>query len=214
MTVASVPATRVDAALAQLCRGGLVILADAWHDRGDLIAAAELTTADTVNDMTLHGRGFVAVAMTPRRARELSLERLPVRDDRDRAACDRALPMVSVEARDGVTTGISAPDRARTIAAVTASDAEPADLVSPGHVFPVICSEGGLLEHYGRVDAAVDAVRMAGLAPVAALGDVLDAEGELATCEDLEALARRLALPAVTITELVDARFDEQWGGW
>jgi 3,4-dihydroxy 2-butanone 4-phosphate synthase/GTP cyclohydrolase II len=214
MTVASVPATRVDAALAQLRRGGLVILADARHDRGDLIAAAELTTADTVNDMCLHGRGFVSVAVTPGRAVELSLERLPVRGDDDRAACDRALPMVSVEARDGVTTGISAPDRARTIAAVAASDAEPADLVSPGHVFPVTCAEGGLLERYGRVDAAVDAVRMAGLAPVATVCDILDAEGELASRDDLEALARRLDLPAVTITELVEARFDQQWGGW
>jgi 3,4-dihydroxy 2-butanone 4-phosphate synthase / GTP cyclohydrolase II len=214
MTAVSVPATHVDAALAQLRRGGLVVLADVRRDRGDLIAAAERTTADTVNEMSLHGRGIVAVAVTPGRARELSLEQLPVRGALGRAACDRVLPMVSVEAREGVTTGISAPDRARTLTAVAASDAEPADFVSPGHVFPVTCAEGGLLERYSRVDAAVDAVRMAGLAPVATVCDILDADGELATRDDLEALARRLELPVVTITELVDARFDEQWGGW
>jgi 3,4-dihydroxy 2-butanone 4-phosphate synthase / GTP cyclohydrolase II len=212
--LASAPATRVGAALAQLRGGGLVILHDAQRDRGDLIAAAERTTAETVNEMAVHGRGFVAVAMTPQRADDLGLERLPVRGDALHGRCDRVLPMVSIEGRWGVTTGISAADRARTITTVAASDSAPSDLVSPGHVFPLTSSEGGLLERYSRVDAAVDAVRLAGLTPVSTVCDVLDEDGELAGGADLYALAERLELPMVTVGELVEARFDEQWGGW
>jgi 3,4-dihydroxy-2-butanone 4-phosphate synthase len=107
---------------------------DGRHDCGDLVAAAELTSAATVNAMGLHGRGFVAVAVTPGRARKLGLEWLPARNQRPRAHADRALPMVSIEARHGVSTGISASDRAKTITTVAAPASVPSDLVSPGHV--------------------------------------------------------------------------------
>jgi 3,4-dihydroxy 2-butanone 4-phosphate synthase/GTP cyclohydrolase II len=214
MTVASGPTSRVEAVLAQLLGGGLAIVYDARHDCGDLIAAAERTTAQTVNEMALHGRGLVAVAMTPPRARELAFELLPVRRDGRRSHRDRVPPMVSIEARYGVSSGISASDRARTIATVATRATGACELVSPGHVFPFTSSEGGLLERYSRVDAAVDAVRMAGPTPVAALCDVLDEDGELADGEGLQALAEALDLPIVSIGELVEARFDAQWGGW
>ncbi len=119
--------------------------------------------------------------------------------------------MVSVEARSGVSTGISAGDRARTISILAESASRARDLVTPGHVFPLLAAAGGLHEGCGRLEAAVDSVRLAGLEPAAALCDVLDDHGELASGSGLLALATRLEIPFVAIDELVEARCERAW---
>jgi 3,4-dihydroxy 2-butanone 4-phosphate synthase / GTP cyclohydrolase II len=199
-------------AITALREGGLVILHDSRLDQGDLIAAAPLTTATTVTGMVRYGGGLVSVALTPRRAAELDLRPLTIRRRiGGRELCERTPTLVSVEARFGVSTGISAADRARTIATVSALCARPTDLVRPGHVFPLVAAEGGLLERYGRLEAAVDVVRLAGLEPVAAICDVLDSDGDLANATYLRRLAESLDLPLVDIADLLDARVDDQW---
>jgi 3,4-dihydroxy 2-butanone 4-phosphate synthase / GTP cyclohydrolase II len=200
-------------AITTLREGGLVILHDSRLDQGDLIAAASLTTAATVAVMARHGGGLVSVAVVPRRAAELDLRPLAMRRRiGGRELCERTPTLVSVEARFGVSTGISAADRARTITTVSTVGAQPTELVRPGHVFPLVAAEGGLLERYGRLEAAVDAVRLAGLEPVAAICDVLDDHGDLANAQHLLRLAASLDLPLLDIADLVDARIDDEWG--
>jgi 3,4-dihydroxy 2-butanone 4-phosphate synthase / GTP cyclohydrolase II len=162
--------------------------------------------------MVRHGGGLLSVALPARRAADLQLQPLPVRRAAGaRALCERTPALVTVEARLGVSTGISAADRAKTIATLAGPAAQPRDLVSPGHVFPLVASDGGLLEHYGRLEAAVDAVRLAGLEPVATICDVLDSAGNLAGCRSLRRLRAHLGLPLVTIADLVDSRIAEEW---
>lgn len=205
------PERTVERAVQQLADGGLVVLYDDQHDQGDLIAAALLTTAEIVTVMVHRGGGLVAVALTPDRARKLSLQSLAVKRDDGRRAAGRTPTMVSVEARHGVSTGISSADRAHTIALLAEPRSAPHDLVSPGHVFPLVASDGGLLERPGRVEAAVDAVRLAGLAPAASVCDVLDDRGDLASRDELLTLAGSLGIPFITISQLSDARADELW---
>lgn len=199
------------AALSELRGGRVVALYDARNERADLIAAAALTRAETVALMAREARGLVAVALTPERCRRLGLREM-VSDAVPSTRDDRALPLVSIEARQGVKTGISAADRARTI--VTAAlDAEgPGDLVSPGHVFPVAAAPGGLLERYGRIEAAADAVRLAGLRPAAAICDVLNEDGDLAGLDEVIELSQRVGLARVAIGDLADARLELEWG--
>jgi 3,4-dihydroxy 2-butanone 4-phosphate synthase/GTP cyclohydrolase II len=201
----------VERAVKHLATGGLVVLYDDHRDQGDLIAAAQLTTAATVTLMVHRGGGLVAVALTPDQSRELGLQSLPMKRDGGRRACERTPTMVSVEARHGVSTGISSADRARTIKLLAEPARAPRSLVSPGHVFPLVACEGGLLERPGRLEAAVDAVRLAGLAPAATMCDVLDDRGDLAPGDQLLALANGLGIPFITISKLSDARADELW---
>ncbi len=197
-------------AIEQLRKGGLVVLHDDQRDQGDLLAAAQSTTAQIVTIMVQRGGGLVSVAVTPERARDLNLQPMPVKREAGRAAGERTPSMVSVEARVGVSTGISSADRARTISAL-AKESTAADLVSPGHVFPLVAAAGGVLERPGRLEAAVDAVRLAGLDPAATLCDVLDEDGDLATGAELWNLALDLRVPLVRISDLVETRFDELW---
>ncbi len=186
------------------------MLHDHQRDQGDLMAAAQLTTSEVVTVMVLRGGGLVSVALTPERANDLNLQPMAVKRDGGRKAGGRTPSMVSVEARVGVSTGISSADRARTISTL-AADSTAADLVSPGHVFPLVAAGGGVLERPGRLEAAVDAVRLAGLAPAAAVCDVLNEDGDLATGRELWDLALDLRVPLLTISDLAEARFDELW---
>ncbi|MBV9817908.1 MAG: 3,4-dihydroxy-2-butanone-4-phosphate synthase [Solirubrobacterales bacterium] len=198
-------------ALGQLRDGGLVALYDDERDEGDLIAAARLTTPAIVNTMVRRAGGLVSVALTPERAGQLALQTLPVRRSGGRRLCERTPTMVSVEARRGVSTGISAADRARTIS-ILAEPANRADeLVSPGHVFPLLAAAGGLHERCGRLEAAVDVMRLAGLEPAAAMCDVLDREGELANGTELLAAAEQLQIPLVAISQIAQTRREEAW---
>lgn len=150
---ASVAAERsVDRAVQLRC-SGTGVLYDDQRDQGDLLAAAELTTAHTVNTTVQNGGGLVAVALIAGRIRELGLKQLPIRREGSRRAGGRTPLMVRVEARTGVSTGMSAEDRACTIPLLADPASACSDLVSPGHVLPLAAAEGGLLERFGQLDA-------------------------------------------------------------
>jgi 3,4-dihydroxy-2-butanone 4-phosphate synthase len=207
------PDTTAAFAVDRLCAGGLVILHDDERDQGDLIAWAGATTPAVVNVMARMARGLVSVVLTPERVRDLGLRSLPARHSEDRPAGERVPTMASVEARHGVSTGISAADRARTIAVLASGDAAPEDLVSPGHVFPLVAAAGGLMERSGRLEAALDALRLGHLDPAATICDVLNANGDLARADELVVLAAELDVPLVTVSALREMRLEEVWGG-
>ncbi len=201
----------VGRAVQRLRDGEMAVLYDDQRDQGDLLTAAELTTAQTVTTMVQRGGGLVAVALTAGRIRDLGLSQIPLKREGGRRACERTPLIVSVEARAGVSTGISAEDRARTIWTLADPASARSDLVSPGHVFPLAAAHGGLLERYGRLEAATEAVRLAGLEPAATLCDVLDDDGDLATGAGLRSLALDLGIPFLSIGDLADSLSDELW---
>ncbi len=192
---------RIRAAIDALRAGRMVIMTDdeGRENEGDLVAAAQYATADTINFMVTHGRGLVCLALEPARVEQLGLPMM-VRDNR---APRTTAFTVSIEAATGVETGISAHDRARTIQAAIAPGAGPADLVSPGHVFPLRAVPGGVLERDGHTEGSIDLLRLAGLQPAAVICEVMSADGSMARMAELEEFGRRHDLPIVTIAELV-----------
>ena len=174
----------VEEAGAILRAGGMVLVVDdeLRENEGDLVAAGENVTADTVNFMATEGRGLICAPMIADRLHALGLERMVPPDERDRY---RTAFTVSVDARDGTTTGISAPDRARTIRALAAEDSTPASFIRPGHIFPLQAVEGGVLRRTGHTEAAVDLMKIAGLRPVAVICEVMKPDGEMARLPDL-----------------------------
>jgi len=196
--------SNLDEVLAEARQGrAFLIVADAQAGTSGLIAApARSTTPDQVNFMVRHGRGLVCLAITRERARGL---KLPLQEERGRPA--EAIPFtVSIEAREGVTTGISAQDRAHTIRVAVDGASGPSDLVSPGHIFPVLASDGGVLVRAGFPEAAVDLCTAAGLDPSAAICQVLDEDGEPASTETLARLAQDHDLRILSIADLIPFR--------
>lgn len=204
----------IEAGLAAIARGDMVVLIDDHGERreqgasveGDLVIAGQHVTADVVNFMATHARGLVCVAMPPERVEQLGLALMPRRN----SAARRSWFTVSVEAREGVSTGISAADRARTIEVLADEDATADDLVSPGHVFPLRAWKGGSLARAGDAEAAVDLARMAGCRPVAALCQILNADGSAAGAAELERFAADHGLEAVRISDLVRSRMERE----
>jgi 3,4-dihydroxy 2-butanone 4-phosphate synthase/GTP cyclohydrolase II len=197
-------------ALEHLKRGGLIILVDDEdrENEGDLVCAAEFATAEAVNFMATHGRGLICLPM----AGEL-IDRfnLPPMTGNNRARRTTAFT-VSIEARDGITTGISAFDRARTIAAAINPNAEPTDIVSPGHIFPLRSVEGGVLRRTGHTEGAVDLMRMAGLRPAAVICEIMAEDGTMMRRPALEKFSRQHGLPILTIEEILRyRRRNENW---
>ena len=195
---------RVQAALAALRAGRMVVVIDDDHREaeGDLVVAAEHVTADHINFMLEHGRGLICVPMAPERCEALHLP-LMVDPPRDPMATPFT---VSVDARDGVTTGISAQDRARTIRLLADPATGPADLVRPGHVFPLKARPWGVLERRGHTEAAVDLMRLAGLQPVAAICEILGRDGRAARAGELAGWARRHGLVVVRVGDIAAYR--------
>ena len=194
----------VAAALADLAAGRMVLLCDD-RDRGgegDLLLAAEFATADAVNFMAKEARGVVCLALAPERADELGLD--PI-SPRGRSALGDA-SLVSIEAKDGVTTGISAADRARTIRVAVDPEAGAEDLVRPGHVFPLRAEAGGVLERPGRIESAVELAAGADLVAAGVLCQVLRDDGRTASGADLEEFAERHGLNVVTVSAVVEHR--------
>jgi 3,4-dihydroxy 2-butanone 4-phosphate synthase/GTP cyclohydrolase II len=193
----------VPEALAELRAGRMLVVADDEHagSTGGLTIAAEHATAEAVNLMATHGRGLVSLALTPERCVALGLPPMA------REASPHGPEFtVSIEAREGVSTGISAADRARTIRVAVDPEAGPTDLVRPGHMFPVRTRPGGVLERRARAEAAVDLARLAGLRPAGVTCEVLDDDGALATVPALRALCAAHGLKMVSVAALAEHR--------
>lgn len=184
--------------------GRMVILVDAEdrENEGDLVIPAQMATPDAVNFMARHGRGLICLALTKSRAQELRLESM-VRDNRTRR---ETAFTVSIEAREGITTGISAKDRARTIATAIDPTKGVADIVSPGHVFPLVARDGGVLVRAGHTEASIDLARIAGLYPAAVICEIMNDDGTMARMPDLVAFAQRHALKIGAIDALIAYR--------
>ena len=180
----------------------ILIDAEDRENEGDVVIPAQMATPEQVNFMAKHARGLVCLAITPDRARQL---RLPPMAAENRAQHSTAFT-VSIEAREGVTTGISAHDRARTIAVAIDQTKGPDDIVTPGHIFPLVAREGGVLVRAGHTEAAVDISRMAGLNPAGVICEVMNDDGSMARLPDLVAFAQLHGLKVGTIADLIAYR--------
>jgi 3,4-dihydroxy 2-butanone 4-phosphate synthase / GTP cyclohydrolase II len=190
--------------LEDLRNGRMIILVDAEdrENEGDLVIPAQMATPDAINFMAKHGRGLICLSLTQQRAAQLRLEYMA----RQNEARNRTAFTVSIEAREGIATGISAHDRARTIATAIDPTKDHKDIVSPGHVFPLIAREGGVLVRAGHTEASVDLARMAGLFPAGVICEIMNDDGTMARMPDLVAFAQRHGLKIGTIEDLIGYR--------
>jgi 3,4-dihydroxy 2-butanone 4-phosphate synthase/GTP cyclohydrolase II len=190
--------------IAELKAGRMVVLVDEEdrENEGDLVMAAEFATSETINFMARYGRGLICLTLTEARCRSLDL---PLMVARNRSPLGTNFT-VSIEAAEGVTTGISAADRARTVQAAIRPDANPQDLVQPGHIFPLMAQEGGVLVRAGHTEAGCDLARLAGLMPAAVICEILKDDGEMARLPDLVEFAAQHGLKIGTITDLIQYR--------
>lgn len=200
------PLDSVPAAVRDIAAGRLVIVADDEdrENEGDLVCAAEKITPGLVNFMTKFGRGLICVSMTAERADALEL---PLMTERGTDPQGTAFT-VSVDAhrRFGVTTGISAHDRAKTVQVLADPESTPGDLRRPGHIFPLRARRGGVLRRVGQTEAAVDLARLAGLAPTGVICEILNEDGTMARRDELEVMAREHGLRFITVEQLVAYR--------
>jgi 3,4-dihydroxy 2-butanone 4-phosphate synthase / GTP cyclohydrolase II len=184
--------------------GRMFILVDAEEreNEGDLVIPAQMATPDAINFMAKHGRGLVCLALTPERAKQLHLE-LMSRSNRTRHSTAFT---VSIEAQEGVSTGISAHDRAHTISVAIDPTKDYRDIMTPGHVFPLVAKEGGVLVRAGHTEAAVDLARLAGLYPAGVICEIMNDDGTMARLPDLVAFAQRHGLKIAAIADLIAYR--------
>lgn len=184
--------------------GKMVILMDDEdrENEGDIIMAATHVRPEDINFMITHARGLVCLTISQARAQKLAL---PLMSDRNEAKFSTNFT-VSIEAAEGVTTGISAADRARTIQAAVASSAKAEDIVQPGHIFPIIAQDGGVLHRAGHTEAGCDLARLAGLEPASVLVEIINADGTMARRDDLEIFAKEHDLKIGTIADLINYR--------
>ena len=194
----------IDDVVRAIADGRIVIVTDDAdrENEGDLVMAAEKATPETINFMAMHGRGLICVPITNARADELELQRM-VAQNREMYRTDFT---VSVDAAKGVTTGISAHDRAATIRTIARPKSGPNDLVQPGHIFPLRAKEGGVLRRAGHTEAAVDLARMAGLQPAGVLCEILHDDGTMARLPELMEFRKKHGLRICTIQSLIAYR--------
>jgi 3,4-dihydroxy 2-butanone 4-phosphate synthase/GTP cyclohydrolase II len=194
----------IEAVIADIRRGRMVILVDDAdrENEGDLIMAAEFVTPKAVNFMAKHGRGLICVPTTGERLKQLGIEEM-VKRNQDTFKTDF---QVSVDAAKGITTGISAADRARTIAIMARPTALPEDLVQPGHVFPLRAKPGGVLRRAGHTEAAVDLAELAGCRPIAVICEIMNDDGSMARLPQLRKFAKKHRLKIATIADLIEYR--------
>jgi 3,4-dihydroxy 2-butanone 4-phosphate synthase/GTP cyclohydrolase II len=195
-------------AIVDIKSGRMVILVDDEdrENEGDLCMAAQFVTPESINFMARYGRGLICLTLTEEVAEQLRLMPM-VRDNR---SCFGTAFTVSIEAKQGVTTGISAADRATTIIAAVADGAQPDDLVSPGHVFPIRAKKGGVLVRTGQTEGSVDLARLAGLKPAGVICEIMKDDGTMARMPDLEIFAKEHDLKIVTIADLIDYRLQHE----
>jgi len=196
----------IDQAIEDLRNGKVVIVADDpdRENEGDFVCAAQLVTPEIVNFMAQHGRGLICLALTPERCDQLGLPQMTERNSEDMGTAFTV--SVDADRRFGVTTGISAADRAATIQVALHLDARPSDLRRPGHVFPLRARPGGVLQRVGQTEASVDLARLAGLQPAGVICEILNADGTMARQPELNAIAEKFGLTFVTVADLVKYR--------
>lgn len=198
----------IEAVIKDIRAGRMVVVTDDEdrENEGDLVMAAEKITPAAVNFMAMHGRGLICAPITEERAEQLGLQRM-VLENRESFRTDFT---VSVDAADGVTTGISAHDRARTIQLLVDPQARPLDLVQPGHVFPLRAKPGGVLRRAGHTEASVDLARLAGLVPAGVLCEILNADGTMARLPQLVKFAKKHKLRMCSIHDLIAYRRSQE----
>jgi 3,4-dihydroxy 2-butanone 4-phosphate synthase / GTP cyclohydrolase II len=194
----------IEQAIEEIREGRFVVVVDDpdRENEGDLVIAAQFATPENVNFMARHARGLICLCITEERADQLGLRPM---SERNEAPLGTAFT-VSIEAREGVTTGISAADRSHTIQVAIAPDTKPSDLVTPGHVFPLRAKPGGVLERIGQTEAAVDLARLAGLNPSGVVCEIMNEDGTMARVPDLGPYCEQHDLKMITVADLVEYR--------
>ncbi len=208
MTQRNEAVERVLEALDDIREGKMVILTDDEdrENEGDLVMAAELCSPAAINFMARHARGLICLSLTEERIKHLDL---PMMVDENRSTRSTAFT-ISIEARHGVTTGISAADRCHTIRTAVATDAHPSDIVSPGHVFPLKARPGGVLQRTGHTEGSVDLARLAGLQPSGVICEIMNDDGTMARYGDLETFAEVHSLRMLSIADLIEYRLSRE----
>ncbi len=198
----------VEQALAEIRKGRMVILTDDEdrENEGDLVMAAEKVTPQAINFMATHGRGLICLSLTEQRLRQLNLP-LMVQDN---TSSFQTAFTVSIEASQGVTTGISAADRAHTIKVAVAPNAKPSDLARPGHIFPLRARDGGVLVRTGQTEGSVDLARLAGLSPAGVICEIMKADGTMARRPDLVKFARKHKLVLLSVADIIRYRLERE----
>src|SRR6266516_335633 len=204
------PVHTIEEAIDDIRQGKMVILVDDEdrENEGDLTMAAEKVTPEAINFMTRYGRGLICLSLTSERLAELQVP--PMVEDIDNTSPFGTAFMVSIEARRGVTTGISAADRATTILTVVNPKTNPEDLVRPGHVFPLRARAGGVLKRAGQTEGSVDLARLAGLKPAGVICEIMNEDGTMARVPQLQLIAKRHRLKLVTIKALIEYRMQRE----
>jgi len=205
---ANSPFSDIEDIIADIADGKMVVMVDDENreNEGDLIMAAAKVRAEDVNYMATHGRGLICLTISRERCKQLRLP-LMVSDTDEHHATNFT---ISIEAADGITTGISAHDRAKTIQAAVAADAKPEHLSQPGHIFPVMAQPGGVLTRAGHTEAGCDLARLAGLEPAAAIVEILNEDGSMARRPDLEVFANKRGIRIGTIADLIRYRLEKE----
>src|SRR5579863_4717495 len=198
----------IDEILEDLRLGKMAVIMDDEdrENEGDLIMAADCVTPQDVNFMARYGRGLICLTLTRERCRQLRLPLMVSETDRDR----RTNFTISIEAAQGVTTGISAYDRAHTVRTAVQPDARPEDLRQPGHIFPIMAQPGGVLTRAGHTEAGCDLARLAGFEPAAVIVEIMNDDGSMARRPELAEFARRHKLKIGTIADLIRYRLNTE----
>ena len=198
----------IDAAIRDIKRGKFVILVDDEdrENEGDLVMAAQHVTPQAVNFMAQHARGLICLALTAQRVEELHLPQQAV----ENTATFGTAFTVSVDAKHGITTGISAADRARTIKVAIETKTKPTDLARPGHIFPLKAQEGGVLKRAGQTEGSVDLARLAGLKPAGVICEIMNEDGTMARVPELASFAKKHRLKMITIKSLIEYRMKQE----
>ena len=205
---ASSPFSDIEDIIADIAAGKMVVMVDDENreNEGDLIMAAAKVRPEDINYMATHGRGLICLTMTRTRCEQLRLPLMVSETDEHHATNFT----ISIEAAEGITTGISAHDRAKTIQAAVAADAKPDHLSQPGHIFPVMAQPGGVLTRAGHTEAGCDLARLAGLEPAAAIVEILNDDGTMARRPDLEKFAKARGIRIGTIADLIRYRLEKE----
>src|SRR5215211_2394302 len=202
------PLAKIEEAVEDIKNGKMIIIVDDEdrENEGDLVCAAEKVTPEIISFMAVHGRGLICMPITEDRADELNLHPQTA----DNTSSMGTAFTISIEAKEGVTTGISAADRAHTILTAVNPATKPSDLARPGHVFPLRAKRGGVLIRVGQTEASVDIARIAGLAPAAVICEIMNDDGTMARLPELDIFAEKHGLKIISVADLVRYRIHKE----